>query len=73
VSLVFLVGMFFLGKKVEFFKEKISPFECGFNPKFLFRHPFRIQFFLVALLFLIFDLELVLLFPYLLKEIYVVN
>lgn len=53
--------------------EKNSPFECGFNPKFIFRAPFSTQFFLVALLFLIFDVELIILFPFLLKTSFFFN
>ena len=55
---------FGLSKKRDIDREKLRPFECGFIPKVSQRESFSIQFFLVALLFLVFDLELVLLFPY---------
>ena len=44
-------------------REKIRPFECGFTPKFSARLPFSIRFFMVAIIFLVFDVELILIFP----------
>jgi NADH-ubiquinone oxidoreductase chain 3 len=58
-----------LRKKGETRQEKASPFECGFYPQALRRSPFSIHFFLVSILFLIFDVELVLLFPFLLAPL----
>ena len=43
---------------------KVSPFECGINPILgQTRSTFHIHFFIVALLFLVFDLEVLLLYP----------
>nr|YP_010892924.1 NADH dehydrogenase subunit 3 [Tetragonula iridipennis]WJQ22759.1 NADH dehydrogenase subunit 3 [Tetragonula iridipennis] len=43
--------------------EKKVPFECGFNPISKYSIPVSMPFFLVAILFLIFDIEITLLVP----------
>nr|QDX17939.1 NADH dehydrogenase subunit 3 [Bothriechis nubestris]QDX17940.1 NADH dehydrogenase subunit 3 [Bothriechis nubestris] len=42
---------------------KLSPYECGFDPLGNARSPISVQFFLVAILFILFDLEIILLLP----------
>nr|ALD84811.1 NADH dehydrogenase subunit 3 [Deinagkistrodon acutus] len=42
---------------------KLSPYECGFDPLGDARSPISIQFFLIAILFILFDLEIILLLP----------
>ncbi len=44
--------------------EKLSPYECGFEPFEDARHQFDVRFYLVAILFIIFDLEVAFLFPW---------
>lgn len=44
--------------------EKNSAYECGFEPFDDARHKFDVRFYLVAILFIIFDLEVAFLFPW---------
>lgn len=61
-SVISLASYFLTEKNPD--KEKVSVYECGFDP---FHHPgepFSIRFFLIAILFLVFDLEISYLFPW---------
>lgn len=53
----------FLGPRVRF-REKMEPFECGENPVVSPKQRFSVRFYLVAMLFIIFDIEAVFLFPW---------
>ena len=44
--------------------EKLSPYECGFEPYEDARMRFDVRYYLVAILFIIFDLEIAFLFPW---------
>ncbi len=44
--------------------EKLSPYECGFDPFEDARMRFDVRYYLVAILFIIFDLEIAFLFPW---------
>jgi len=44
--------------------EKLSPYECGFEPFEDTRAKFDVRYYLVAILFIIFDLEIAFLFPW---------
>lgn len=58
----FFLSYFIIFQKSD--QEKVSSYECGFNPFDDARTTFDIRFYLVAILFLIFDLEISFLFPW---------
>ena len=47
-------------------KEKMSVYECGFNPFNDARNKFEVKYYIVGILFIIFDLEISYLFPFVL-------
>jgi NADH-quinone oxidoreductase subunit A len=67
ISTLLSIIIFFLSFFVVFQRpdnEKISAYECGFDPFDDARGKFDIRFYLVAILFIIFDLEVSFLFPW---------
>nr|BBN79994.1 NADH dehydrogenase subunit 3 [Grandidierella rubroantennata] len=63
ISMLMLILAFFLSEKSKKEREKFTPFECGFSPFKKARSPFSLRFFMITLIFLIFDIELALLLP----------
>nr|YP_009491514.1 NADH dehydrogenase subunit 3 [Pidorus atratus]AWI14400.1 NADH dehydrogenase subunit 3 [Pidorus atratus] len=63
ISNILMMISIILSKKSFSDREKCSPFECGFDPKSLARIPFSLHFFLITMIFLIFDVEIVLILP----------
>nr|UJG45468.1 NADH dehydrogenase subunit 3 [Ceraclea annulicornis] len=63
ICTIMMTLIFILSKKYIKSMMKMSPFECGFNPMNNNRIPFSIHFFLISIIFLIFDVEITLIIP----------
>jgi NADH-quinone oxidoreductase subunit A len=63
LGLLLLLLGFLFGRGTKS-KAKLSPYECGFEPFEDARIPFDVRYYLVAILFIIFDLEIAFLFPW---------
>ena len=63
LGLLFIVGAYVLAPKSPD-PEKLSAYECGFNAFDDARMKFDVRFYLVSILFIIFDLEVAFLFPW---------
>lgn len=71
IFLIIAIGIGGLAVLASFFvakqkpdSEKLSPYECGFEPFGDARSKFDVRFYLIAILFIIFDLEIAFLFPW---------
>nr|WQF69072.1 NADH dehydrogenase subunit 3 [Amblyomma nodosum] len=63
VTMILIVFMMLYFKNFSS-KEKLSPFECGFDPFSHSRVPFSLKFFFIGIIFLIFDVEIIILIPF---------
>lgn len=63
--ILFILAFILSPKETTF--EKTSPYECGFEPFGEGHSIFNVQFFIVGILFMIFDLELAYLFPWIIN------
>lgn len=60
--LLFSISIFFVYQKPE--KEKMSVYECGFHPYGDARNKFEVKYYIVGILFIIFDLEIMYIFSW---------
>nr|UDD86605.1 NADH dehydrogenase subunit 3 [Cryptocercus sp. 3 ZQW-2021c] len=63
IATIIMMMASIISKKTNEDREKASPFECGFDPSSSARMPFSLRFFLIAVIFLIFDVEIALILP----------
>jgi len=63
IRFLIIIISYFLRKKTFIDKEKTTPFECGFDPSIITRIPFSLRFFKISIIFIIFDIEIVLILP----------
>jgi NADH-quinone oxidoreductase subunit A len=63
LSILMVVASLIVGKRAPD-KEKLAAYECGFDAFENARNKFDVRFYLVAILFIIFDLEIAFLFPW---------
>jgi NADH-quinone oxidoreductase subunit A len=59
-----MVGLSTLLGKHKYSKAKMSPYECGMTPVGDARQRFSVKFYLVAMLFILFDVEAIFLYPW---------
>ncbi len=67
VALAFFTGATFLGGKVNKTPEKMKPFECGSESSGGSHLKLSVKFYLTAILFVVFDIESVFIYPWAIK------
>ena len=60
--LIYFVSFLIISKKTDV--EKLTAYECGFNPYDDAKKVFDVRFYLIAILFIVFDIESVFIFPW---------
>lgn len=61
---ILILGASYILTNIHSYTEKLSTYECGFDPYDDARNAFDVRFYLVAILFIIFDIETVFLLPF---------
>jgi len=67
LSSLFL-GICYILSTNKWYFEKITSYECGFDPFSDTRDPFEIKFYLIAILFIIFDVEVIFFLPWVVSQ-----
>nr|YP_010564708.1 NADH dehydrogenase subunit 3 [Nymphon australe]UZA61085.1 NADH dehydrogenase subunit 3 [Nymphon australe] len=64
IIFIMIIINLLMSKKAENEMEKTSPIECGLNPFNTIMIPFSLQFFLITIIFIIFDIEVAMIIPF---------
>nr|APP87490.1 NADH dehydrogenase subunit 3 [Periphyllus acerihabitans] len=67
ILILLILLMITISMKMKFNFNKSAPFECGFDPFNKSRIPFSLNFYLIAIIFLIFDIEISIIMPMILN------
>nr|UFY97892.1 NADH dehydrogenase subunit 3 [Hyalopterus amygdali]UFY97905.1 NADH dehydrogenase subunit 3 [Hyalopterus pruni] len=67
ILMILFTLMILINMKMKFNYNKSAPFECGFDPFNKSRIPFSLNFYLIAIIFLIFDIEISIIMPMILN------
>lgn len=63
ILIIVILSFILKTNKIKINREKLSTFECGFEPEHKNRSSFSIRFFIISVIFLIFDVEVTVIFP----------
>ncbi|MDZ5761669.1 NADH-quinone oxidoreductase subunit A [Candidatus Cyrtobacter comes] len=63
IAFILAIAPFFTGR-IRFYKDKMLTYECGFDPFGGNESKFDVRFYLVSVLFILFDLEIAFIFPW---------
>ncbi len=64
LPLVFIVLSSLIGRTKQRSAEKLSPYECGVPPAGDTRERFSVRYYIIAMLFIVFDIEVIFLYPW---------